>query len=62
MFINIKRFHGAVLNDKLLKLKLGVFLEGHTVAMVAHGVVKMITTCLLLLLFTNGWPVFLIHQ
>ena len=33
------------LNDKPLKLKLGVFLAGHTVAMVTHCVTKMTTTC-----------------
>jgi len=36
----------SFLNYKLLKLKLRVFIAGHTVAMVTYCVTKMIATCL----------------
>ena len=42
---NIKEFHHAVLNYKLLKLQLRMFLASNTVAMATYCVMKMITTC-----------------
>jgi len=38
-------FTVSFLKCKYLKLKLRVFLVGHTVAMVSYRVTKMITTC-----------------
>ena len=40
-----KKFHCAVLKYKHLKLKLKVFITGHSVAMVTFCVTKMIPTC-----------------
>ena len=43
---NIKKIHRAVFKKfKLWKLKLRVFLAGHSVAMVTHCVTKLIPTC-----------------
>ena len=44
-FYNKKKFHRAVLKYKRLKLKLRVFLAGHSVAMVTYSVTKIISTC-----------------
>jgi len=41
-----KNFTVPFLKYKRLKLKLRVFLAGHSVAMVTYCVTKMITTCL----------------
>ena len=40
-----KKFTVAFLKYKRLKLKLSVFLAGHSVAMVTYCVTKMIPTC-----------------
>ena len=45
-FDNKKKIHRAILKYRYLKLKLRVFLAGHSVAMVTYSVMKMITTCL----------------
>jgi len=45
-FGNKKKSTVPFMKYKYLKLKLRVFLAGHTVAMVADSVMKMITTCL----------------
>ena len=46
-FCNKKKFHRAVFEmRKRLKLKLKVFLAGHSVAMVTYSVTKVIPTCL----------------
>ena len=44
-FYTKKKFHGAFLKYKRLKLKLRVFLAGHSVAMVTYYVTKIIPTC-----------------
>ena len=44
-FYNKKKFYRAVLKYKRLKLKLRVFLAGHSVAMVTYCVTKIIPTC-----------------
>ena len=44
-FHNKKNFHRAVLKYKRLKLKLRVFLAGHSAAMVTYRVTKIIPTC-----------------
>ena len=41
---NLKNFTVPFLKNKLLKLKLRVFLAGHSVAMVAYCVTKLIPT------------------
>jgi len=40
-----KKFHRAVFKYKRLKLKLRVFLAGHSIAMVTYCVTKLIPTC-----------------
>ena len=42
---NLKNFTVPVLNYKLLKLQLRVFIGGQTVAIVTYWVTKMITAC-----------------
>jgi len=42
---NFKKFHRAILKCKRLKLKLRVFLAGHSVAMVTYCVTKLIPNC-----------------
>ena len=45
-FYNKKKFHLAIFfKYKHLKLKLRVFLAGHSVAMVTYSVMKIIPTC-----------------
>ena len=44
-FCNKKKFHGAFSKYKRLKLKLRVFLAGHSVAMVTYSVTKIIPSC-----------------
>ena len=44
-FYNKKKFHRAVLKYKHLKLKLRVFLAGHSVVMVTYSVTKIIPKC-----------------
>ena len=45
-FYNKKKNHVPFLKYKRLKLKLRVFLPGHSVAMVTYNVTKKIPTCL----------------
>ena len=45
-FYNKKKFTVPFLKYKRLKLKLRVFLAGHSVAMVTYNVTKIIPTCL----------------
>jgi len=42
---NLKKFTMLFLKYKPLKLKLRLFLAGHSVAMVTYGVMKLIPTC-----------------
>ena len=44
-FYNKKKFTAPFLKYKRLKLKLRVFLAGHSVAMVSYSVTKIIPTC-----------------
>ena len=44
-FYNKKKFTVPFLKYKRLKLKLRVFLAGHSVAMVTYSVTKIIPTC-----------------
>ena len=44
-FCNKKKFHRAFFKYERLKLKLRVFLGGHSVAMVTYLVTKIILTC-----------------
>ena len=48
-FYNKKKIHRAVFKYKRLKLKLRVFLTGHSVAMVTYCVMKIIPTCSLVI-------------
>ena len=45
LYNKTKKIHRAVLKYKRLKLKLGVFSAGHSVAMVAYCATKVISTC-----------------